>query len=65
MNPGASMYWYTEHITFNTVNEPETRRSEQHPVERVELPDIQIWNKQQRKWIKQESVGCQPVPQKN
>ncbi|MCC6384084.1 MAG: hypothetical protein LC117_05155 [Bacteroidia bacterium] len=63
-NPGASMYWYETEIIFDEDNVPLWKTETQLP----EMSSAQSlnnkwwWNKSENKWIRQESVLEQPVP---
>lgn len=52
-NPGASRYWYTEEITFNSDNMPIIRHVQQHPADTMEAAmGIQYyWDSESKIWI--------------
>jgi hypothetical protein len=62
-NPGASRYTYTTTITFSQQNMPEWKTEEQFPMESLELPDKSYWDSKAQRWVKQEIVKEQPVPE--
>jgi hypothetical protein len=61
-NPGTSRYWYDCQITFSNNNEPEWKKCEQFPMDRLEHPNANkyYWNKSNNQWVKQEYVEEQP-----
>jgi hypothetical protein len=62
-NPGASRYWYDCLMTFSNNNEPEWRKCEQMPMDRLELASANkyYWNKASKQWVKQEVVQEEPI----
>lgn len=64
LNPGASMYWYETEYTFSNTNEPLSYTSRQFPERSIELPDTYLWDSRHKKWVKQQTIECQPTPQK-
>jgi hypothetical protein len=57
-NPGASMYWYETEITFDENNYPLKKIEKQMPPSSAidDLDNRYFWNKNERKWIKQEII---------
>jgi hypothetical protein len=57
-NPGASMYWYETEITFDENNYPLKKIERQMPPSSAadELNNRYFWNKDEKKWIKQEII---------
>lgn len=57
-NPGASMYFYTDHIQFSTTNDPEVMYKEKFPTNTIQdAMEAQIpwfYNKKSKTWVKQE-----------
>lgn len=64
MNPGASLYWYESVTAFDVDNEPLYMQSFRHPYESVTdaMGDKYLWNKLERKWVKQELIIETNVP---
>lgn len=54
MNPGASQYWYEDHITFDEDNYPLEKSSHRMPYgdleESLKLPEA--WNRETKQWEK-------------
>ncbi|MFN0031127.1 MAG: hypothetical protein ACKVOR_03105 [Flavobacteriales bacterium] len=54
MNPGASLYWYEDHITFDEDNYPIQKSSHRMPYgdleESLKLPEV--WNRETKQWEK-------------
>jgi len=57
-NPGASMYWYDTVIHFEPDNEPAWKITFQYPQRTVEdsMGEKYLWNRSQKRWVKQEIV---------
>lgn len=65
MNPGASMYWYETYYTFDTDNQPLTKIEKRLPSMTIEdaMGEKYFWNKNTKKWIKQEIIiETNPIP---
>ena len=62
LNPGASMYWYETEYTFSNTNEPINYTSRQFPERTLEFPDTYLWDSRNKKWVKQQTINCQPTP---
>ncbi|HOU75437.1 MAG TPA: hypothetical protein PLW22_11845, partial [Tenuifilum sp.] len=57
-NPGASMYWYDTVIHFEPDNEPTWKITYQYPQRTVEdsMGEKYLWDRNQKRWVKQEIV---------
>lgn len=65
-NPGASMYMYEATMKFSSTNDPEIRTESKTPSSLEEMMKDKIpffWNKNEKKWIKQEVVIEAEVPE--
>ena len=62
-NPGASLYSYKSTMTFDTLNNPLTKRDEKFPsdLQDLEKSNTWFWNSKQKNWVPQETMECQPV----
>ncbi len=66
-NPGASRYWYETKITFDNNNTPLWKSSKRMPEDFSSVSQGSTsfyWNKDTKKWIKQETVKEQDTPRK-
>ncbi|MBX2903781.1 MAG: hypothetical protein KF872_09515 [Chitinophagales bacterium] len=55
-NPGASMYWYEDDISFDLNNEPLWKTSKQLPETQLKINVPEYWDKKLKTWRKQESM---------
>ncbi|MDZ4824438.1 MAG: hypothetical protein SH856_13345 [Flavobacteriales bacterium] len=63
LNPGASIYWHQEKITFGISNNPEWKQSTEQPAMSVEdLVDAYWWDNATGQWRKQEVVMEDSAP---
>jgi hypothetical protein len=63
LNPGASMYWYEDHISLNERNEPQWKTSIQFPERQLRTGDNKsYWDKKTGSWKQQTTVKEQPFP---
>jgi len=57
-NPGASLYWYETETRFEPDNEPAWKITYRYPQMGIEdsMGEKYLWNRSQKRWVKQEIV---------